>query len=130
MSYPAAKHRAAGGPKKGYVKDTPIYRAAIDLLNFTLNTTKDFSRQMRPTLGKILIESTVDLVGKVCKANAARDKYQHLTEAIEVVESIAAMWQAAHEVRLINLAAFAKAIELTECIARQAAGWRKAFSGA
>ena len=38
MSYPAAKHRAAGGPKKGYVKDTPIYRAAIDLLNFTLNS--------------------------------------------------------------------------------------------
>ena len=129
MSYPAAKHRPAGGLKKGYVKDTPIYRASIDLLNFALNTTKDFSRQMRPTLGKILIESTVDLVGKVCKANAARDKYQHLTDALEVVESIAAMWQAAHEVRLINVAAFARAIELTECIARQAAGWRKAFSG-
>ena len=129
MSHPAAKYGTKGGPKKGYVKDTPIYRAAIDLLNFALNTTKDFSRQMRPTLGKILIESTVDLVGKVCKANAARDKYQHLTDALEVVESIAAMWQAAHEVRLINITAFAKAIELTECIARQAAGWRKAFSG-
>ena len=129
MSHPAAKYGMKSGPKKGYVKDTPIYRAAIDLLNFTLNTTKDFSRQMRPTLGKILIESTVDLVGKVCKANAARDKYQHLTDALEVVESIAAMWQAAHEVRLINITAFAKAIELTECIARQAAGWRKAFSG-
>ena len=60
MSYPVAKHRATGGSKKGYVKDTPIYRASIDLLNFALNTTKDFSRQMRPTLGKILIESTVD----------------------------------------------------------------------
>ena len=77
---------------------------------------------MRPTLGKILIESAVELVGKVCKANAARNKYQHLTDALEVVESIAAMWQAAHEVRLINIAAFAKAIELTEGIARQAAG--------
>lgn len=118
------------GIRKRYVKDMPIYRAAINLLNFTLNATKDFSRQMRPTLGKILIESAVELVGKVCKANAARNKYQHLTDALEVVESIAAMWQAAHEVRLINIAAFAKAIELTEGIARQAAGWRKAFSAA
>ena len=129
MNHPTAKRGPTSGPKKGYVKDTPIYRASIDLLNFALNTTKDFSRQMRPTLGKILIESTVDLVGKVCKANAAREKYQHLTDALELVESIAAMWQAAHEVRLINITAFAKAIELTECIARQAAGWRKAFSG-
>lgn len=118
------------GARKRYVKDMPIYRAVINLLNFTLNATKDFSRQMRPTLGKILIESAVDLVGKVCKANAARNKYQHLTDALEVIESIAAMWQAAHEVRLINIAAFAKAIDLTENIARQAAGWRKAFSAA
>ena len=108
----------------------PIYRAVINLLNFTLNTTKDFNRQMRPTLGKILIESAVELVGKVCKANAARNKYEHLTDALEVVESIAALWQAAHEVRLINIAAFAQAIELTEGIARQAAGWRKAFAAA
>ena len=116
--------------KKGYVKDMPIYRAVIELLKFTLNATKDFNKQMRPTLGKILLESTVELVGKVCKANAARDKYQHLTDGLEMVESIAAMWQAAHEVRLINVTAFAKAIELTECIARQAAGWRKTFGGA
>lgn len=116
--------------KKGYVKDMPIYRAVIELLKFTLNATKDFNKQMRPTLGKILLESTVELVGKVCKANAARDKYQHLTDALEVVESISAMWQAAHEVRLINVPAFAKAIELTNGIARQAVGWRKAFSAA
>lgn len=32
MSYPVAKHRATGGAKKGYVKDTPIYRASIDFV--------------------------------------------------------------------------------------------------
>ena len=113
---------------KGSVKNTPIYRTALHLLQFTIKETAHFTRQMRPTLGKMLIEDAVTLIGVICKANAAQDKYEHLTEALNLTEAIEAMWQAAYEVRAINIKALAGSIDLTGSISKQAAGWRKAFS--
>lgn len=113
---------------KGSVKNTPIYRTALQLLQFTIKETAHFTKQMRPTLGKMLIEDTVILIGRICKANAAQDKYDHLTEVLNLTEAIEAMWQAAYEVRVINTKALAGSIDLTGSISKQAGGWRKAFS--
>lgn len=118
-----AKRRAP----KGSVKNTPIYRQAIALLQFTLRETANFTRQMRPTLGKVLIDDTVELVRKICKANAARNKYDALTDALELIEALEALWQAAYEIKLINVKSLAGSIELTGGLAKQAGGWRKAY---
>lgn len=104
-------------------KHLPIYRAGYDLLQMVTQMIKNFSRDYRPTLGQRLHAECVNLVVLVYRANAARDKAPHLAAMLESLQVVEMLLQLASDLHLISRNQYARTIQLTDGIGKQASGW-------
>lgn len=107
------------------VKHLPIYRSGYELMKLITERVKNFSRDMRPTLGRKLQDESVELVLAVYKANAARDKRPHIQKILEQIMTLEMLVQLSFDLRLMPPTDYAKAIEITGDLGKQAGGWKK-----
>lgn len=103
----------------------PIYKVAYDLLNVVTELVKNMPRDFKRSIGGKIADECVEIVVLIFRANCARDKAPHLGELIERLQVAELLLRLSKDKRLISTAQYAKAIELTNGVGKQASGWRK-----
>ena len=105
----------------------PIYQLAQDLTGLATDLTKNMPRDLKRTLGEKVLVECIDMSILIFRANVAQGAerigfIQQLLERNQVVELILRLCV---DRRLISRAQYARAIEITEQLGRQATGWKK-----
>jgi hypothetical protein len=106
--------------------ELPIYKAAYDLLDVVTNFVKNMPRDFKQSIGGKISLECIDITVLVFRANVARDKEPHLMELLERLQVAELLIRLAKDKRLISQGAYAKAVELSTSIGKQANGWRRA----
>jgi len=108
--------------------DLPIYRVAYDLLDAITDLAKNMPRDFKASIGAKLRDECVEIVVLIFRANCAREKAPHLESLIERLQVAELLLRLSRDKRLISTGQYAKAVELTTSIGKQAGGWRRAAS--
>lgn len=108
-------------------KDIAIYKSGYKLVKLVTELTRHYPRDFRPTLGKMIQEEAVSLILYVYKANAARDKLDHIDSILEKLLVVEMLMQMSFDLHLINQQGYTDTIEITGNIGAQAGGWRKPY---
>lgn len=103
----------------------PIYKVAYDLLITVTDLVKHMPRDFKRSIGGELGQECVRIVVLIFRANSARDKRPHLDELIERLQVAELLLRLSRDMRLISTAGYAKAVELTNSVGKQAGGWRR-----
>jgi hypothetical protein len=102
----------------------PIYKVAYDLLDVVTDLVKNMQRDFKRSIGEKINVECIEITVLVFHANVGQDKSPHLTELLERLQVIELLVRLAMDKRLISRAGYAKAVELTTSIGKQANGWR------
>jgi hypothetical protein len=105
--------------------ELPIYKLTYELMLLAMELIKNMRRDYKGTVGQKINAECLELSLLVYKANCARNKVPHLTLLLERVQVTELLFRLSVDLTLISKGQFAKAIELTGKIGRQANGWRK-----
>lgn len=108
----------------------PIYKVAYDLLDVVTDLVKNMPRDFKQSIGGKISQECVEIVVLIFRANCAREKAPHLGELIERLQVAELLLRLSRDKRLISTAQYAKAIELTNSVGKQANGWRRSASPA
>ncbi len=103
----------------------PIYKETYQLLVLATEITRHMPRDLRPAMGTKIREECLELVVLIYRANAATDKVPQLTTLLERLQVAELLFRLSKDLRLISLKQYARAIQLTSAIGKQANGWRK-----
>ena len=103
----------------------PIHKLAYDLLGLAVDLIRHMPRDIKQSIGSTIRDSCVDMLLLIAKANAAADKAPHITALLEARETVELLLRTCLDKRFISPAQWARAVEMTESIGRQAGGWRK-----
>jgi hypothetical protein len=103
----------------------PIYKVAYDLLNAITDLAKNMSRDFKMSIGGKLRDECVEVVVLIFRANCAKDKSAHLDLLLERLQVTELLLRLSRDKRLISTGQYAKAIEFTNSVGKQASGWRR-----
>jgi hypothetical protein len=103
----------------------PIYKVAYDLLSIATDLTRNMPRDYRASVGAKIREECVELVILIFRANTSKLKVPHLDQMLERLQVAELLIRLSCDKRFISRDQYAKAIELTGSIGKQANGWRK-----
>lgn len=103
----------------------PIYKLAYDLLSTAVDATRSIPRDFKRLIGEKVREECVELTVLIFKANVARDKVPYLEQLLERLQVVELLLRLSHDKHFIGHNQYAKAIEITDQIGRQANGWKK-----
>jgi len=123
---------AKPAPARNLHTDTAIYRAVAELSKFVTRAAADMRRDVKPLLGKMLIDETVWMAVVVRRANIARDaaKLPHLEELLEQVEIVQVALHIARDCGYLHHSTFGNSIPLTTSVAKQAMALLKTYAPA
>jgi len=82
-------------------------------------------RDFKASIGGKLRDECVDIVVFIFRANVSIDKATHLISLVERLQVLDLLLRLSRDKRLISTGQYAKAIELTGSIGKQANGWRR-----
>ncbi|OBR52377.1 four helix bundle protein [Paraburkholderia tropica] len=102
----------------------PIYKVAYDLLDAVTDVVKNMQRDFKRSIGEKINFECIEITVLVFRANVAADKAPHLSELLERLQVIELLVRLATDKRLISRGAYAKIVEFTTSIGKQANGWR------
>jgi hypothetical protein len=108
----------------------PIYKVAYDLLDAITDLSKNMPRDFKQSIGGKLRDECVEIVVLIFRANVSRDKAPHLISLVERLQVSELLLRLSRDKRLISTGQYAKAVELTGSIGKQANGWRSFSSSA
>jgi hypothetical protein len=103
----------------------PIYKVTYELLMLATEATRHMPRDFKASMGGKVREECLELVVLIYRANAASDKVPFLTTMLERLQVAELLFRLSKDLRLIGVKQYARAIELTAAIGKQATGWRK-----
>ena len=106
--------------------DLPIYKQAYDLLDVITDLAKNMPRDFKVSIGGKLRDECVEIVTLIFRANVNRNKVPHLTDLIERLQVTELLLRLSRDKRFISIPQYARGIELTNSIGKQAGGWRRA----
>ncbi len=105
--------------------ELPIYKVAYDLLDAITDLAKNMPRDFKASIGGKLRDECVEIVTLIFRANCAREKAMHLETLIERLQVAELLLRLSRDKRLISTGQYAKSIELTNKVGKQAGGWRR-----
>lgn len=103
----------------------PIHKTAYELFGAIVDLVRNMPRDIKQSLGTVMRDQAMQILLLVGKANAAADKVPHITQLLEHREAVELMLRTCLDKRFISRAQWARAVELTDSIGKQAGGWRK-----
>ncbi len=103
----------------------PIYKVAYDLLDVSTDLAKNMPRDFKASIGGKIGTECIEIMILIFRANVAREKTAHLDDLIERLQVAELLLRLSRDKRLISTGQYAKAIELTGAIGKQAGGWRR-----
>ena len=89
--------------------------------------TKDFSKDLKYTVGESLKNETIKLLTLIFRANSRTDKQMVLQEAREQIEVIRLLIRLMKDMRQINLKRFVQVNQKVEEVSKQLTGWQKSI---
>ena len=104
----------------------PIYKVSYDLLDIITDLAKNMPRDFKASIGGKLRDECVEIVVLIFRANVAREKALHLDSLIERLQVTELLLRLSRDKHLISTGQYAKAIELTNSVGKQAGGWKRA----
>ena len=104
----------------------PIYKTAYSLLDVVMDLVKNMPRDFKRLVGEEIAKESRAIMILVFRANIAQEKEPYLLKLIERLQVIELMLRLSMDKRLISRPGYAKAIELSTSIGKQANGWRRA----
>lgn len=104
----------------------PIYKLSYSLLEKIMGVTKEFPREYKYTLGQELKSEVIGLIVLIYRANSQADKRAVLETLLERVLVIELLIRLSQDLRILTKKHYANLVEMTELLARQAEGWKKA----
>ena len=113
-----------------FASNLPIYKVAYDLFKEVTDSTRNMPRDVKQSLGGQIRNETLEIVVLIFRANAAMEKVPYLTDLIERVDVVDLLLRLARDMGFIPTKQYARAIELTASVGRQAGGWKKANTSA
>jgi hypothetical protein len=103
----------------------PIYKVAYDLLDAVTDMVKNMPREFKRSIGSKIGDECVEIVALIFRANCAKEKAPHLGDLIERLQVCELLLRLSRDKRLISTGQYARAIELTNSVGKQAGGWRR-----
>lgn len=103
----------------------PIYRYAYRLVLIIFETTRNFSREYKYTLGQDIKKDSLELIRNIYRSNKYQDKVIYLDGFLDNLEILRLQIRLACDLKIISIRKQAQIIELMDNIGRQASGWRK-----
>lgn len=105
----------------------PIYKLASDLTSLAADLTKNMPRDFKRTLGEKVLIECIDMSILIFRANVAagQERLGHIQQLLERNQVIELILRLCVDRRLISTGQYARAIELTDQLGRQATGWKK-----
>jgi hypothetical protein len=103
----------------------PIYKVAYDLFDVVTELVKNMPRNFKASIGGKISDECIAIMVLIFRANVARDKAPHLGELIERLQVAELLLRLSRDKRLISTGQYAKAVELTNSVGKQAGGWRR-----
>jgi hypothetical protein len=116
----------------GLHSDTDLYRAVTDLARFVAGAVASLRRDVKPTLGRMLLDECVWMAVVVRRANIARDaaKLPLLEELLEQLEIVQFTLRIARDCAFLSNNAFATSLPLTASVGRQATALKNHYVSA
>ncbi|THF58038.1 four helix bundle protein [Pseudothauera rhizosphaerae] len=107
--------------------DTEIYRATYSLCQLVTQLVANMPRNYKADFGAELRRRCMGLVMRTYEANTAEadERPAVLRRMRHEVEAVNLSLRLAKDLRLISAGQYARAIAITESIAKQATGWQK-----
>lgn len=84
----------------------PIYRAGYNLAKLTTQLTKQFSRDLRATIGRRMQDDAILLVMDIYRANSSESKISEIESILGRLQAIELSFQLAFDLRQINSTAY------------------------
>lgn len=115
----------------GLHTDTEIYRTAYDLFTTTTEAIRNMPRDVKVHMGGKIRDEVLDVIDAIYMANAERDKTEklpHIESARRRILRVEVLLRQSVDLRFITRPAYAKAVELTRSIGKQATAWRNYFA--
>lgn len=103
----------------------PIYKVAFGLFDVIMDLAKNMPRAFKASIGGKLRDECIEILTLIFRANVARDKTPHLGTLIERLQVAELLLRLSRDKHLISTGQYAKAVELTQSIGKQANGWRR-----
>lgn len=103
----------------------PIYKASYDLFDVITDLAKNMPRDFKVSIGGKLRDECIEILTLIFRANVSNDKAPHISVLIEHLQVAELLLRLSRDKRLISTKQYAKAIELTSSIGKQAGGWRR-----
>lgn len=97
-----------------------IYKVSYDLMGLAVDLIKNMQRAVRPVVGDRLRDECLAVLTCIQRANMAQDKEPHLLVLNEHIETANALLRVSRDKRIISTGQYARAIELTGSIGKQA----------
>ena len=110
--------------------ETPIHKVAHDLTVYAITLARNFPRDVKRLMGEEIRDLCLAMVTLIYKANKARDqqKLDPIDALLERQMQVEALLRVSRDMGFISPGQYARALELTESIGRQAHGWRKRYA--
>jgi len=105
--------------------ELPVYKASYDLLLAIFQFTKNFTRDYKYTVGESIKKETIELINRIYRANAARDKIAVIEKARENIEVIRLYIRLMKDLKQISLDKIVTINEKIENVSKQLTGWQK-----
>jgi len=103
----------------------PIYRLSYDLLSVAVEVTRNIPRDFKRLLGEKVREECVEMLVLIFRANTARNKTPHIEDLLERLQVVELLLRLCRDKRFISTGQYARAVEITDQIGRQATGWKR-----
>ena len=103
----------------------PIYRLSYDLLSVAVEVTRNIPRDFKRLLGEKVREECVEMLVLIFRANIARNKTPHIEYLLERLQVVELLLRLCRDKRFISTGQYARAVEITDQIGRQATGWKR-----
>ena len=103
----------------------PIYKVSYDLLQFVATITRNFPRDFKQSVGGKLRDECVEVLVLIYRANSAENKVPHLVQLLERLQVTELLLRLSKDMHFISESQYARSIEATDKIGKQANGWKK-----
>jgi len=102
-----------------------IHKVSEELLQLSISLVRHIPRDLKQVVSHKILDTCLEILLLIGRANMARDKRQHLTEAIENTWSLNHLFRALSDSGAISRGQHAKVMKLTASVGRQANAWKK-----
>lgn len=109
----------------GLHTDTEIFRTTYDLFAVTTEAIRNMPRDVKMHMGGKIRDEVLEAIDAIYMANASRDKVPHIENARRRIARVEVLLRQSVDLRFITKPAYARTVELTRSIGRQATAWRK-----